>query len=110
MARLDSSELVATGYLAVVVTTVAFVLWYSTVAGIGSDRAALLCGLAPVAAAVVGIATTGHAPAPPVWAGIAVVMVGLVVGLRASSAGTGVPSTQMLAIDAHAAASPAASR
>jgi len=81
--RLDTAELAATGYLAVVVTTVAFVLWYSTVASIGADRAALLCGLAPVSAAVVGIATTGHAPALPVWAGIAVVMVGLVVGLRA---------------------------
>lgn len=95
--RLDPAELAATGYLAVVVTTVAFVLWYSTVAGIGSDRAALLCGLAPVAAAVVGIATTGHAPAPPVWAGMAVVMVGLVVGLRTSSPGTDVPSTPAVA-------------
>lgn len=104
--RLDTTELAATGYLAVVVTTVAFVLWYSTVAGIGSDRAALLCGLAPVAAAVVGIATTGHAPAPPVWAGIAVVMVGLVVGLRAPSRRTDVPTT--FDADARAAGSPAA--
>ena len=103
--RLDTTELAATGYLAVVVTTVAFVLWYSTVAGIGSDRAALLCGLAPVAAAVVGIATTGHAPAPPVWAGIAVVMVGLVVGLRTPGPRTDVPTTFA---DARAAASPAA--
>jgi len=105
--RLDTAELAATGYLAVVVTTVAFVLWYSTVAGIGSDRAALLCGLAPVAAALVGIATTGHAPTRPVWAGIAVVMVGLVVGLRTPAPRTDVPTTPTLRADAHAAASPA---
>jgi drug/metabolite transporter (DMT)-like permease len=106
--RLDTAELAATGYLAVLVTTVAFVLWYSTVAGIGSDRAALLCGLAPVAAAVVGIATTGHAPTPPVWAGIAVVMVGLVIGLRTPAHRTDVPNTPTLGADAHAAASPTA--
>lgn len=106
--RLDPAELAATGYLAVVVTTVAFVLWYSTVAGIGSDRAALLCGLAPVAAAVVGIATTGHAPAPPVWAGIAVVMVGLVVGLRTSGPRADVPTTTAFGADARATASPIA--
>ena len=80
--RLDTAELAAIGYLAVFVTTVAFVLWYTTVASIGSDRAALLCGLAPVAAAVVGIAATGHVPTLSVWAGIGVVIIGLVVGLR----------------------------
>jgi drug/metabolite transporter (DMT)-like permease len=82
--RLGPAELAATGYLAVIVTTVAFLLWYSAVAGLGSGRAALLCGVAPVAAAVVGIATTGHTPGLPVWLGIAVVVAGLAIGLPAS--------------------------
>ncbi|WP_211754642.1 EamA family transporter [Nocardioides gansuensis] len=110
MFRLGTAELAAAGYLAVIVTTVAFVLWYSAVAGIGSGRAALLCGVAPVAAAVVGIATTGHVPTPPVWAGIAVVMAGLVVGLRTPAPSTDTPTTPTLGVDAHAAASLAAPR
>lgn len=106
--RLGTAELAAVGYLAVVVTTVAFVLWYSAVAGLGSGRAALLCGLAPVAAAVVGIATTGHAPALPVWAGIGVVLLGLVVGIRTPTPRTDVPATPTRGSDDHAVAAPLA--
>ncbi len=102
--RLEAVELAAIGYLAVIVTTVAFVLWYSTVARIGSARAALLCGLAPVAAAVVGIATTGHAPTLPVWAGIAVVMLGLVVGLRTPTSSAAAPAGPPRVAEAHAVA------
>lgn len=102
--RLEAVELAAIGYLAVIVTTVAFVLWYSTVARVGSARAALLCGLAPVAAAVVGIATTGHAPTLPVWAGIAVVMLGLVVGLRTPISGAAAPAGPPRVAKAHAVA------
>ncbi len=68
-------------HLAVLVTAAAFVLWYGAVAGLGSGRAALLCGVAPVAAALVGIATTGHVPALLVWVGIGVVLAGLGLGL-----------------------------
>jgi drug/metabolite transporter (DMT)-like permease len=79
--RVTQADLAALGYLAVLVTAVAFVLWYSAVAGLGSGRAALLCGVAPVSAAVVGVATTGIVPAPLVWVGIGVVVLGLAVGL-----------------------------
>ncbi|HYF74212.1 MAG TPA: EamA family transporter [Nocardioides sp.] len=82
--RLERDDLLAVGYLAIVVTTVAFALWYSTVAQLGSGRAALLCGVAPVAAAAVGIATTGHWPRLLVWVGLAVIAGGLAVGLRGS--------------------------
>ena len=81
--RLDVPALGAVAYLAVVVTTMAFLLWYSAVGGLGSARAALLCGVAPIAAAGVGIATTGAVPTLGVWCGIAAVVAGLAVGLRA---------------------------
>jgi len=52
------------------------------VRGLGAARAGLLTGLAPVAAALAGVLLGGPAPAPVVWAGIAVVVAGLVIGLR----------------------------
>jgi drug/metabolite transporter (DMT)-like permease len=69
-------------YLAVAVTAVAFVLWYSSVRRLGASRAGLLTGVAPVAAAVTGILLGGPDPRPLVWIGIAVVAVGLALGLR----------------------------
>ncbi|TYP86589.1 drug/metabolite transporter (DMT)-like permease [Blastococcus xanthinilyticus] len=87
--RLSGTQLAATGYLAVGMTAVAFVLWYSAVGRLGSARAGLLTGVAPVAAAAVGVAMGGAAPGPLVWLGIGVVAAGLAVGLGA--AGTGTP-------------------
>jgi drug/metabolite transporter (DMT)-like permease len=72
----------AIGYLAVMVTAVAFICWYTCVALIGPGRAGLLTGVAPPAAAFAGAATIGQLPALPVWLGIALVCVGLAVGLR----------------------------
>jgi drug/metabolite transporter (DMT)-like permease len=72
----------AIGYLAVMVTAVAFLCWYTCVAIIGSGRAGLLTGVAPPAAAFAGAATIGQLPALPVWLGIAVVCIGLAAGLR----------------------------
>jgi drug/metabolite transporter (DMT)-like permease len=60
---------------------VAFVLWYSSVRRLGASRAGLLTGVAPVAAAATGVLLGGPAPRPLVWAGIAVVAVGLALGL-----------------------------
>ncbi len=82
--RLDARELAALLWLAVVVTAAAFVLWYGAVAALGSGRAALLCGVAPVSAAAVGAVTTGHVPGPFVWLGIVVVLAGLALGLAPS--------------------------
>ncbi len=84
-AELTGGELAAVGYLAVGMTAVAFVFWYSAVGRLGTARAGLLTGVAPVAAAGVGVAMGGAAPGPLVWLGIAVVGVGLSVGLTASS-------------------------
>ncbi len=81
--RLDRADWLATGYLAVAVTAVAFVLWYSSVSQLGPSRAGLLTGVAPAAAAVAGVLLGGPAPRPLVWAGLAVVGAGLATGLRA---------------------------
>ena len=82
LAHLDMTDWLAIGYLAVLVTAVAFVLWWSSVGRIGASRAGLLTGVAPVAAAIAGVLLGGPPPRPLVWAGIAVVAFGLAVGLR----------------------------
>ena len=77
----------------------AFVLWYSAVARIGAARAGLFTGFAPVAAAVGGVLLGGQIPAPSVWAGVAVVALGLVLGLGApdESVRAGVRNTERTA-------------
>ena len=80
--RLDHQDWLAIAYLGVAVTAVAFVLWYSSVGRLGASRAGLLTGIAPVAAAATGVLLGGPAPRPLVWAGIAVVALGLTLGLR----------------------------
>ncbi len=80
-ARLDTQDWLAVSYLAVAVTAVAFVMWYSSVGRLGASRAGLLTGVAPVAAAAAGVLLGGPAPRPLVWAGLAVVAAGLALGL-----------------------------
>lgn len=80
-ARLTAADVMAVAYLAALVTVVAFVLWYSTVAALGPGRVGLLTGIAPVSAALTGILTGSRAPNPLMWAGIVVVMAGLAAGL-----------------------------
>jgi drug/metabolite transporter (DMT)-like permease len=80
--RLRGADWLAIIFLAVAVTAVAFVLWYSSVGRLGPSRAGLLTGVAPAAAAMCGVLLGGPAPRPLVWAGIAVVGGGLALGLR----------------------------
>jgi drug/metabolite transporter (DMT)-like permease len=83
---LTPAHLLAVGYLAVVVTAVAFVLWYGAVAALGPGRAGLLTGVVPVAAAGLGAVLGGPVPGPLVWAGIGLVAVGLALGVSADGA------------------------
>jgi drug/metabolite transporter (DMT)-like permease len=105
-ARLTASDLVAASYLAVLVTVAAFVLWYSAVAALGPGRAGLITGIAPVAAAMTGIALGSRAPDPLMWAGIAVVAGGLAAGLsaRCSAPGPGYARPVISSPQARAAA------
>jgi drug/metabolite transporter (DMT)-like permease len=84
-ARLTGADWVAVGYLAVMVTAVAFVLWYSTVAVLGPGPVGLLTGIAPVSAALTGVLTGGRAPGLLVWLGLLVVLAGLATGLRSQA-------------------------
>jgi drug/metabolite transporter (DMT)-like permease len=79
--RLHLDDVLAGAYLAVAVTAVAFVLWYTSVERLGAGRAGLLTGIAPIAAAITGIALGGPSPRPLVWAGVATVAAGLALGL-----------------------------
>ncbi|MEU4691375.1 DMT family transporter [Actinoplanes sp. NPDC023714] len=81
VARLTAADLLAGAYLAVAVTALAFLLWYTCVDRIGAGRAGLLTGVAPISAALAGMALGGPSPRPLVWLGIATVAVGLGVGL-----------------------------
>ncbi|MGH3353372.1 MAG: DMT family transporter [Nocardioides sp.] len=78
---LDTVDLLAALHLAVVVTTLAFLLWFTAVKRLGSGRAGLLTGVVPVTAAALGVPLHGSVPGPMVWLGTAVVAVGLVIGL-----------------------------
>jgi drug/metabolite transporter (DMT)-like permease len=85
--RLTSEDVLAGAYLAVAVTAVAFVLWYTCVSRLGAARAGLLTGIAPVAAAVAGVLMGGPLPRPLVWVGMSTVACGLGLGLRLRSGG-----------------------
>jgi drug/metabolite transporter (DMT)-like permease len=80
--RLHADDVIAGTYLAVGVTAIAFVLWYTSVDRLGAGRAGLLTGIAPIAAAATGVAIGGPFPRPLVWAGVATVVAGLSLGLR----------------------------
>lgn len=89
----DSGEILAIGYLAVCVTALAFVLWYTCVRRLGAGRAGLLTGVAPVAAAAIGIPVTGAIPGSAVWAGIGLIACGLALGMSNNGvAGQGPPA------------------
>ncbi|MFD7077264.1 DMT family transporter [Nocardioides sp. NPDC059952] len=81
---LDTGDLLAALHLAAVVTTLAFLLWFTAVKRLGSGRAGLLTGVVPVAAAGLGVPLHGIVPGPMVWIGTAVVALGLVIGLSRS--------------------------
>jgi drug/metabolite transporter (DMT)-like permease len=85
MTKLTAQDWLAVGYLALMVTALAFVLWWTSVGTLGAARAGLLTGIAPVSAAISGVLLGGPAPRPLVWIGIAVLALGLSLGFRERS-------------------------
>ena len=81
VAGLGLTDVLVGLYLAVMVTAVAFVLWFSSVARLGAGTAGLLAGIAPVAAVAAGTALGGPVPSVTVLAGVAVVVAGLAAGV-----------------------------
>ncbi len=80
---LTGTQCAAIAFLAVGVTLLAFVLWFSCVRRLGPARAGLLTGIAPAAASLTAVALGQPWPTWGVWAGMAVVLTGLALGLRA---------------------------
>jgi drug/metabolite transporter (DMT)-like permease len=86
----SASELVALAWLAVIVTAMAFVCWYSGLARLGPERAGLFLGLVPVGALLTGLAV--GLVEPTLWGtiGCLVCAVGIMLG-TASSRNRGSP-------------------
>jgi drug/metabolite transporter (DMT)-like permease len=74
-------EALALGYLAVMMTAVAFVLWYSGLERLGAERAGLFAGLVPIAATAVSVTAGTEPMSATVAAGTATVALGLLLGL-----------------------------
>ncbi|GAA4546484.1 DMT family transporter [Amycolatopsis samaneae] len=78
----DGRQLAALLVLAVLVTAIAFVLWYSAVAVLGADRAGVLIGLMPVAGLGVSLLLGAQDFRFGQLAGVVLVSLGVVAGLR----------------------------
>lgn len=78
----DGRELAALLVLAVIVTAVAFCLWYFAVSQLGADRAGLLIGLIPASGLAVTLVLGTQAFRPAQLVGVGLVSLGVVAGLR----------------------------
>ncbi|MFC7647757.1 DMT family transporter [Streptosporangium lutulentum] len=81
----SSSEALGLAYQSVIVTTVAFFLWYDALPRLGTETAGLFAGLIPVGAIVTGLILGLGAPSVPDLAGAALVVTGIVIGLSAAA-------------------------
>jgi drug/metabolite transporter (DMT)-like permease len=79
-----AGEAAGFGYLTIVVTVGAFVLWYDALGRIGADRAGLFAGLIPVSAAATAMLLGLGAPGPAELTGVLLVGCGVTVGLGGS--------------------------
>lgn len=79
------AEAAGLGYLCVVVTAGAFLVWYDALGRIGADRAGLFAGLIPVSAAVTTMMLGLPAPGSAQIAGTLLVGCGVVTGLARSA-------------------------
>ncbi|GIH91508.1 DMT family transporter [Planobispora siamensis] len=78
------AEAAGLGYQSIIVTTVAFFLWYDALPRLGPGRAGLFAGLIPVGAIATGAVLGLGAPSAADLAGAALVVAGIVIGLRVS--------------------------
>ncbi|GAA2861152.1 DMT family transporter [Streptosporangium fragile] len=80
-----AAEALGLGYQAVVVTCVAFFLWYDALPRLGPGVAGLFAGLIPVGAVATGAVLGLGTPTAPDLLGAALVVTGIVIGLSAGS-------------------------
>ncbi|MGQ0840847.1 DMT family transporter [Actinokineospora sp.] len=89
----------ATALLVVaVLTVVAFCIWYHAVGVLGADRAGVLIGVMPVAGLVVSVALGAEPLTAAAVAGVCVVGLGCVVGLRRGHADSGSNSSSQSSV------------
>ncbi|WP_229788856.1 DMT family transporter [Thermopolyspora flexuosa] len=77
-----AAEALGLGYLAVVITVIAFLLWYTGLPRLGPQRAGLLAGLIPVGSLVTTVVLGLGTPTTADLAGAGLVIAGIVLGLR----------------------------
>ncbi|NRQ34881.1 DMT family transporter [Nonomuraea sp. NN258] len=85
-------EALGFGYLATVVTVVAFFLWYSSLPKLGPGLAGLFAGLIPVGAIVTGAVLGVAAPSGYDLLGAGLVIAGILVGLTSQRRKAPVPA------------------
>ncbi|GAA3442225.1 DMT family transporter [Planomonospora venezuelensis] len=81
------AEAAGLGYQSIIVTTVAFFLWYDALPRLGPARAGLFAGLIPVGAIATGALLGLGAPSAADLAGAALVVTGIAIGLSAPGRG-----------------------
>ena len=74
-------EAAGLAYLAVLVSGIAFLLWYRALPMLGADRAGLFAGVIPVGTILTSLALGFGLPAPAELAGVLLVIAGLLFGL-----------------------------
>ncbi|MEQ4302913.1 DMT family transporter [Plantactinospora sp. B6F1] len=78
-----ATETATFGYLAAMMTVVAFLAWFTGLRQLGVDRAGVLVGLMPVATLLTAAVQAGRPPDPGQTVGVLVAGVGIAVGLGA---------------------------
>ncbi|MFF3665180.1 DMT family transporter [Microtetraspora malaysiensis] len=82
-----AAEALGIGYQAVIVTAVAFFLWYSALPRLGPDRAGLFAGMIPIGALVTSVVLGLGVPSLADVGGAAVVVAGILLGLAPRTGG-----------------------
>ncbi|WP_326644752.1 DMT family transporter [Streptosporangium sp. NBC_01755] len=88
-------EIAGLGYQSLVVTAVAFFLWYDALPRLGPGTAGLFAGLIPVGAIATGAILGLGTPSVPDLLGAALVVAGIVIGLRAGARAAGAGSSSV---------------
>jgi drug/metabolite transporter (DMT)-like permease len=99
----DAGQAAALAYLGLGVTVVGFVAWYSAVGLLGVERAGLFSGVLPVSALVFSAALGVAEITPERLAAVAVVALGVTLGVRGDAPLLGESSTRRLRTSASGA-------
>jgi drug/metabolite transporter (DMT)-like permease len=92
----DAAQAAALGYMALGVTVFGFLAWYSAVRLLGVERAGLFSGVLPVSALAFSAALGVAEIAPGRLAAVAVVALGVTLGVRGATRPLGETSTSRL--------------